>query len=189
MFTMPDMKTTIETTIEERRHKEAEIFAALASGEKISDLRSWQKAKLLEDAKDCWLELSAGNLSESHRWAHYLINARLDNGRVDVSEFYKKLPHPVVLEGDSKSTTIRYDLDRKAESDGNTKSVFQSLWDVITLHPFPFRRCPVCRTIFVIAGKKKYCSPKCTSLSLGPRTDYMRNYMRKHRKKAKKKKG
>src|SRR5262245_31219172 len=83
--------------LSERGRAHAEIFATLANAPKLANLKEWQRSKLLEDAKECGLELAADTLSECHRWAHYLINHRLDDGRVDVSSFYKKVPHPTEI--------------------------------------------------------------------------------------------
>ncbi|HXF76226.1 MAG TPA: hypothetical protein VNN13_09060, partial [Methylomirabilota bacterium] len=170
----------------EARYKQAEIFAELANTEKISDFRPWQIEKLLEDARGCYLTLNKNNFAGVHHWTHYLINNRLDHGRVDVSQFEKNLARPTFLEGNEKLTAIRYDFDVK--NPHNIKNVLGVLWDVITLHPFPFRRCPVCKKVFVLAGKKKYCNSRCTNLALGPRTKYMREYMRKKRAREKKRK-
>jgi hypothetical protein len=181
-----DTMQTLNDTREMRR-AQAEIFAALANVKKLSEFRPWQIEKTLEEAKACYLDLSAENLPEVHRWAHYLINRRLDDGKVNVSEFYKKLARPVSLEGNSKITVIRYDFDLAKPYD-DTKSVLGTLWNVVTQHPFPFRRCLVCKTAFVVAGKKKYCSPRCTNFAIGPRTEYMRAYMKKKRANDKRKK-
>jgi hypothetical protein len=180
------MKRQTETPdTAEMRRAQAEIFAVLANVKELSDFRRWQISKVLEDAKACHLYLRAKDFPEVHRWAHYLINRRLDHGRVDVAEFQKKLARPITLEGDSKMTIIRYDFLGKID---DIKLVLLGLWNVVTQHPFPFRRCIICKTAFLVAGKKKYCSPRCTNLAAGSRTEYMREYMRTKRANEKKRK-
>ncbi|MGH7966748.1 MAG: hypothetical protein ACRERD_33800 [Candidatus Binatia bacterium] len=56
--------------------------------------------------------------------------------------------------------------------------------------PFPFRRCPVCQTVFVPVKRQKFCSPNCTYKSIETnrkeeKRKYMRDYMAKRRKRAK----
>lgn len=179
------MLIEIEVGMDDRRRKQAEIFAVLANRAVLSEMKRWQRIKLIEDARENRTVggLSVANLSEVHRWTYKLINERLDAGKVNVSEFCKKMARPVSVEGDNKSTAIRWDF----RGTDDIKWVFWDLWNVITLHPFPFRRCLVCKTIFVVAGKRKYCSQKCAARALGSRNDYMREYMRKKRKNAKRK--
>lgn len=57
--------------------------------------------------------------------------------------------------------------------------------------PFPFRRCPVCQTVFVPVKRQKFCSPNCTYKSIEAnrkeeKREYMRQYMANRRKRAKK---
>jgi len=65
------------------------------------------------------------------------------------------------------------------------------LLSLIKLTPFPFRRCPVCQTIFVPVRKQKYCSPNCTYKGVetarkDERKVYMKEYQARKRKEAQK---
>lgn len=63
---------------------------------------------------------------------------------------------------------------------------FELLLLLHTAGPFPFRRCPVCQTIFVPVRHQKYCTHACTVKGVemarkGGKRDYMRAYMAKRR--------
>jgi hypothetical protein len=136
-------------------------------------------------------KLSWADLAEIHRWAHLLINQVLDGlpprkkipakiaaVAVEIGKFRKKIPQPVWLVVTPENSTVGHDFDLTKR---DRQFALHSLWQAITERPFPFRSCPICRTVFVLAGKKKFCSPKCTAASIGPRIEYMRNYMAQKR--------
>jgi len=63
------------------------------------------------------------------------------------------------------------------------------LVETLKRSPFPFRSCPICRTIFVPVRKQKYCSPACTARAFSSaenpaRREYMRKFVAKQREKA-----
>lgn len=88
---------------------------------------------------------------------------------------------------------------RVSPADALTQTVVASGPDVLTSElllllrttdSFPFRRCPVCETVFVPVRHQKYCSPRCTSQAneaarKGTRLEYQREYMAKKRARAK----
>jgi hypothetical protein len=162
----------------------AEIYAVLANVANLSDLKKWQLEKLLDDAQRNYLDLSKESLREIHPWVYRLINEYLDHNEVDVSEFTKKLARPVKLEKADPSFVIRYDYGTGTEL--NIKWALGDLWGMLRTWPLPFRRCVICRTVFAAAGKKKYCSQKCTVAAIPSRNDYMRGYMKKRRAREKK---
>jgi hypothetical protein len=118
-----------------------------------------------------------------HPFAHQMINALVDNGEIDVQNLKDKLYlfRPVSVQHDQRGgVAVKYDVAEMA-----LYGLFGALWQTITLYPFPFRRCPTCRQIFIpLLKKQKFCAKACANKSLGPRTEYFRDYMRERRKAA-----
>ena len=95
--------------------------------------------------------------------------------------FKEKVFRPIAIHQNGRATAVLYDPAKLALDGLN-----DSLWKTITLHPFPFRRCPTCKKIFVISVKKqKFCDKKCANKAAGPRNEYMKVYMRDRRELAK----
>lgn len=116
-----------------------------------------------------------------HPFAYELVNQLLNDGqKVDVRNLRERvyLLRPVAIqEYQGRGVVIMFDPTEMA-LDG----LFGYLWRTITLCPFPFRRCPVCNGVFVPVKKQKFCVKACANKSLGPRTEYMREYMRDKRR-------
>jgi hypothetical protein len=111
----------------------------------------------------------------AHRWAHLLINAVLNSGRVEavtLADFYKRLPQPVAWILKQGVIEDSYDVIEQSEYD-----LLRGLDEIRKLKPFPFLRCKLCHTVFVRFGKRRYCSKRCTDRAVGSRNEYMRKYM------------
>lgn len=197
--------------MDELFRKRAEVFAEMASVPDLAKLEEWQKVKLVADVRAAEMLKSPLNVSRTasgepvvrytdtrltklwgnsmfppewlpivnaHEWAHRLINEMLDSGRADVSRFQRRLPRPTEWKLDA-SGRVRPIYDALAEA---YLELLPALDEVINAGLFPFRRCGQCKKVFVRAGKKKYCSKKCTDEAVGSRNDYMRDYMRERRR-------
>jgi hypothetical protein len=210
-----EMKSAQSTKENESRmvtaKKQAGVFALLANVASLkTDLTRWQKEKLVEDIRDAKLLTSSlttypgaiitdkkliaswGNphvpgewlpICKVHPWAKKIINELLDTGEADVEEFHKtEMLRPIRWEVDQETGLIRniYDIGEHAE-----KELLVRLSLLVHRGPLPFRRCALCKTIFVRHGKQKYCSKECTDKAIGSRNDYMKNYMAKKRAKKK----
>jgi len=183
-----ELKRLLKTGVAVNQTKEAiraraEVFATFANVAELSDLKKWQREKLFEDAKTGYLDLRPKNIQVVHRWAYRLINDCIDKGEADVSQFSKELARPRRIQWLPQDSLITYDYAPRRHATIETwkKFCLQDLWALLVSSKHLFRRCPICRTVFVATGKKKYCGPKCTAAAIGPRTDYMRDLMRKRR--------
>lgn len=117
-----------------------------------------------------------------HPSVYKIINALLDSGEADVHGFYKGAVTPAVWKLDNGKVVPEYDKFKRADNE---------LWIefvrlVLSPDLFPFRRCALCRTIFVPASKKqkKFCTKECANkaVSLTPaRHKYMKQYMKERR--------
>jgi hypothetical protein len=81
-------------------------------------------------------------------------------------------------------------LIERHERAGAEEKLLWDLGEVLKQKPFPFRQCPICRSVFVPVKRQIYCSPACTYKGTelarkGSRKEYMRKFMKKRREKAK----
>ncbi len=79
---------------------------------------------------------------------------------------------------------------REAVSDqlSGSLALLTAFYSILREKPFPFGRCPICRTIFVRVRRQRYCSPGCASRGhevarKETKRDYMRKYMAMRRAK------
>jgi hypothetical protein len=187
--------------------KRAEIYAQLANVADLELVERWRKEKLIADVRaagmleasyNVWptklladkeLIVSWGNphpprewlpIFRVHPWAYKFINQFLDTGEPKgVRNFHRKeMIRPVGWKLENDRVRSFYDPREMAE-----KELYVDLVRVITQQadPFPFRRCALCKTIFVRFGKQKFCSKRCTDTSIGSRNEYMKNYMARNR--------
>jgi hypothetical protein len=112
-----------------------------------------------------------------HHTAYPSINQLVDHHMLDVREIRTKAFRPVRVEQSEGGTQITYDPLELA-LDG----LWDLFWKIITLHPFPFRRCQFCKRVFIRSVKKqKFCEKSCANKAIGPRTEYMQKYMAEKR--------
>lgn len=200
--------------------KRAELYGHLASIPSLRNLRDSEKLKLVEDVRGLGFPLlslfsKAGTkvtakrhaslisswgvgrpvpvewhaLWEVHSWARRLIKELLDKGRVDLQPFIRQLPVVVSLTLDKETYAVREGMDAKILY----KEIFLDLVRTLRQSPFPFRLCPLCKTIFVPVKRQKFCSPRCATKGLPEeskkqRREYMKRYMAQKRSNDKKKK-
>ena len=190
----------------------AEFFASLASTADLTALEQWQKEKLVADVQKANLlrsthskfrlgqvlgpgsnKLSPGifdswapdrevpavwlPIRTVHPYAYKIINALVDSGEADVRGFSKEMVIPATWKVENGKVIELYNEFQYAD-----KELCIELRRVILADQFSFRRCTLCRTIFVPASKKqkKYCSKECANkaISLTPeRRKYMKDYM------------
>jgi hypothetical protein len=194
----------------------AEFWARLASIRSLEGLREGERLLLVEDFKnkvlvwldaslqkdDCPFDLTFGldaplyrALTLLHKDARKIIGDLLDGKPVEApSEAMPRLTW-VLKDGilqeqavDSPHTISRLPVP---EICGH---YLVELVQTVRFRPFPFRRCPVCQSVFVRAGKKMYCSAICTIRAAedarkDSKREYMREYMAKKRKQTKARKG
>lgn len=139
-------------------------------------LNSWATGRKVPAA---WLPIRT-----VHPWAYKIINALVDSGKADVQDFYKEMVIPATWKIDDGKVIVDYNEFEYAD-----KELWVELVGLLlsSSDDFPFRRCALCRTIFVPNSKKqkKYCSKECANkaVSLTPlRRKYMKNYMADKRK-------
>ena len=99
------------------------------------------------------------------------------------------LMHRVLLGVWTLRDGVFTESQKERSTDGKMR---RDLYDLFREKPFPFRRCPVCQTIFVPVRRQLYCTPTCTYKGTEmarkeEKREYMRDYMEKRRKKAKRK--
>lgn len=186
----------------------AEFYGRLASIPSVETLREGDRLVLLEDlAGLLWpqptskgspqarkaafqqavrtnTELWQPILEEIHQQARSLLWELLD-GKMVVTPPVPLPERPLVL---SKDGILREGFKTQYVKD---RLMMELLALLRPNQPFPFRRCPVCQTVFVPVKRQKFCSPNCTYKSTGARKkeekrDYMRNYMADRRKRLKK---
>lgn len=179
------------------QQQRAAFYAHLASIPSLDELKEWERLKLIEDAKQLDFEhLAFGDehgqhpnlwdgIAAAHRWAVFLVGGLVDGKSLNVEPLH------------AIRTFYRLQLseDGKIMTGYKVKSENHILVDLLELLShgavFPFRRCPVCSTIFVFTKRQKFCSPRCTSKGMvaarqDERREYMRQYMSNRRKRAKK---
>ena len=198
----------MEHTLRQR----AEVYAQLANVADLGAVEQWQKEKLIADVRAAGMLETTPIFSPTkgknenrkiaaswgrpqvpaewipifrvHPWAYKFINQLLDSGKCDVRDFHRNdMLRPVIWSLENDRVKSSYD-----PADLGDKQLLVDLVRVITQRadPFPFRRCSLCRKIFVRFGKRIFCSKQCTDKSVGSRADYMRDYMKNvFRKKAK----
>jgi len=187
----------------------AQFFADLASVRNLSALEQWRKVKLCEDmdkagllqsplsssqyrSKEKRLMNSWGrgarkipaawlSIQDVHPHVFKLINALVDTGKVDVHKFHKEMIRPVEWQIENGRVASIYNPFQMAQKELWVPFVRTVLSDL-----FPFRRCNLCKMIFVPASKKqkKFCSRECAvkAVALTPRRkQYMRDYMRERK--------
>ena len=173
--------------------KRAEFYGHVASIPSLKNLRDSEKLKLVEDVRGLgfpWLSLfsKAGTkvstnrrsslvsswggskqvpvewhaLHQVHPWARRLINELLDKGRVNLEPLIVELPKVVSLSLDKGTYTVREGLS----TDVLRKEMLLDLARTLKQSPFPFRHCPMCKTVFVPVKRQKFCSPTCTTKGL-----------------------
>ena len=193
--------------------KRAEFYGHVASIPSLKNLRDSEKLKLVEDVRGLDFPLlslfsKAGTkvsaeqhsplsswgmgkpipvewhaLCEVHQWARRLINDLLDKGRVNLEPLIGKLPKVVSLRLDKGTYTVREGLS----TDTLYREMLLDLVRTLKQSPFPFRHCPMCKTVFVPVKRQKFCSPTCTTKGLPEenkkhRREYMKDYMKKRRR-------
>jgi hypothetical protein len=190
--------------------KRLELYARLASIPALKDLKEWEKLKLLDEVQELafgFVKIKLGDvpledpktpewvkkltpwdiLTNAHTWIRSALT-NLFNG--------DGVPLKPLLERDN--TVLRWDPSPASRGEVQWEHEHDWLRDEILVDfvyslrqfPFPYRRCPVCPTIFVPVKRQKYCSPACTAKGTeaarkDERRKYMREYMAKKRKKAK----
>jgi len=122
-------------------------------------------------------------LQVAHPWAQKLICSLLKGDYVDVPEL-SRVYRPCLHIEDGGTVYEHY-----IGPEANDEVLFDLLL-MVKRRPFPFRQCPICRTIFVPVRKQKYCSPSCTTRAFSSaenpqRREYLRQRMAASRKKAK----
>jgi len=135
-----------------------------------------QSARLNRAAKERGFVASWKEREKPYEWlalwnvypfAYQFINELVDRGQTSLRNFREKVFRPIAVQQHGRATAVIYDPAELA-LDG----LHDSLWKTITLHPFPFRRCPTCKKIFVMAVKKqKFCEKKCANRAVGPETN------------------
>jgi predicted nucleic acid-binding Zn ribbon protein len=196
----------------------AEFYARLASIPSLEALREGERLLLREDlAGLAWLSpWPADSEQERARQArnkaefqHAVKSSEVwRQGLEDIHQhartlLWKLLDGQTVLTPSLTSPRLALRLDREGRIDagpGPQGIEMQSPIDRLTMgllmllrphQPFPFRRCPVCQTVFVPVKRQKFCSPNCTYISTESKRkeekrEYMREYMANRRKKLKK---
>ena len=178
----------------------AEVYAALANVADLSELESWQKVKLVADASKAKVvsNLAKQKPSRQSDYLHHLnemeyrpngwYSSKFILGLTDSSTTFSIMVK--LMLGNFRNTSAdrrKYLYWKISEPAFHTSlKVYVNRFVRIsgrltTSEIFLFRRCPICRTIFVMNGKQKYCDQKCTARPAGPRTDYMRGYMKERR--------
>lgn len=193
--------------------KRTEFYARLASIASLGSLRDSEKLRLVEDVRGFvfpWLSLfsKAGTkvstdrrsslirswgmgtqvpvewhaLCEVHPWAQELINGLLDEGKVDLRPLIGQLPTVVSLKLNKETYAVREGIAPTVLY----KEILFDLVQTLRQSPFPFRLCPVCKTVFVRVKRQKFCLPTCATKGLPEenkkqRREYMKRYMARKR--------
>jgi hypothetical protein len=178
----------------------AEVYAALANVADLSELESSQKVKLVADALKTKV---ISNLAKQKTVEAKRLFASLNEMEYRPNGWYS----PTFILGlTDSSTTFSITVKLMLRNFRNTSAdrrkylywkISEPAFDtglkvyvnrfvrisgrLTTSEIFLFRRSPICQTIFVMNGKQKYCDQKCTARAAGPRTDYMRGYMKERR--------
>lgn len=102
-------------------------------------------------------------LQKAHIRVHHLIVDFLNNGwsSTRIEDLGLK-EHLILVKG--KNWEVTQYPDKPDVED----EILFDLVQTIKRSPFPFRRCPMCPTIFVPVRKQKYCSPPCTARAFSP---------------------
>ncbi len=196
----------------------AEFWARLASIHSLEELREGERLLLVEDFKNkvlLWLEASLREdhhnypfdltfgldaplsraLTLLHEDARKIIGDLLDGKPVEAPS--KAMPRLTWALKDGilqeQAVDSPYTISRLPVPE-ITSHYLVELVQTVRLRPFPFRRCPVCQSVFVRAGKKMYCSAICTIRAAedarkDSKREYMREYMAKKRKQTKARQG
>ena len=196
--------------MENKTKKRAQFFARLASIQSVADLPRWEQLRLVQDTKDAnflWVALFARGVGtvekgsdiakswgsetiplewraicEVHPPARDYINALLDGKTVDPGPLLKQLPTRWKL------NKLRYEVEEVLHPTVLIKEPLLELTRIIRQSSFPFRRCPVCKKIFVPVKRQKFCSTACRDGKWRQekkevRREYMKRYMAQKRKK------
>jgi hypothetical protein len=123
-------------------------------------------------------------LLDSHDCCRPTLNDLLD-GKEVLLDFVNTFDR-TILWLDAQTSRLQYRLTGNNPAH-SLRIVFE---DILRQKVFPFRRCPVCRTVFVPGKNQKYCAPACmikgTQASRkDERREYMKAYMAKKRAKKK----
>jgi hypothetical protein len=199
-----------------KQRKRAEFYARLASIANLSDLSLSEGLKLQEEmelVRFPWLRtlssvrerlgkvnpslagvgeeelrrfrntFSSVAFHDIHRYARNLINGLVNNAEFDLT-FHRPLDR-IILRLDTKSQRV---IENFKDPDPQDEMILDLL-DLLRQPNFPFRRCLVCKIIFVPVKNQRYCSPACTykgteQARKEQKAIYMRDYMRKRRRKA-----
>jgi len=196
--------------MDEENQAIAEFWARLASIRDLGELREGERLLLVEDFKKKvwqWIEASLQKdpnhypldltfgldaplsraLTILHKDARGIIGDLLDGKSVQApSEALPRLTWTLqdeILQ--EKTVDSPYTLSR-APVPEICSHYTHELVQIVRLRPFPFRRCPICQSFFVRAGKKVYCSAACTIRAAEEarretKREYMREYMAKKR--------
>ena len=115
---------------------------------------------------------------------------RLIVGLLDGEEV--KTHHPEILRDQVWSLSKNGTVEVRTRTLDPRYELLFDLEQVIRRPPFPFRRCAVCRNVFVRIKRQQYCSRQCatkqaeSTRSKEERRTYMRDYMAKRRIKQRK---
>jgi hypothetical protein len=123
-----------------------------------------------------------------HPWTRKWILGLLDKGEVEDLDT-DAIPGgtKLVLTNDTARRAPR----GKPDPGFPQEEAILDLYWILQREKFPFRRCPVCRSIFVPFKQQRYCTPQCARTALREtrretRRDYMREYMREYSAKKRK---
>jgi len=165
----------------------AQFYAQLASIKSLDDLRAWERSMLEDKFKDAlWLQtyyFFRGAKSENRKQREQLkenfltglyrtefnldgllrflqpqlrkiIGGLVDGDEVEIEGFQL----PVLRAKLSETREVREQIDHQ-----EPKNIpFFVLHEFLHFKPFPFRRCPVCQSIFVPVRQQRNCSANCT---------------------------
>jgi hypothetical protein len=206
-----------QTTTGEEEQERARFYARLASISALEELHRREREVLEEDLhraveslaktvsspkarvpKSLWKSLPTqpqidpatliwehdGLLHDLHRIARNWIG-----GLIDAGFAYQ------IKDDFPERTWVRHGdkVHQNVSTPDTWKHFVLDLERLVTAERFPFRRCPVCKAIFVRVKRQKYCSPGCAyreRMTTGreERRAYMKDYMAERRKNKRKKK-
>jgi hypothetical protein len=207
-----------------QQQRAAQFYARLASIPSLDDLREGERLLLTEDldavTRSWFQEVIMPNIDELHPHAltrgldvslrealpglHYMVRdpiCGLLDGEVirapygAIPELTWRLKNGVVHEERDNSKSMLKKFAGASFATIIQEYCLIELAQILRQKPFPFRRCVVCRQVFVPVKRQRYCSPNCafqgteTMNKKEKKREYMRAYMAKQRQKAKARQG
>jgi hypothetical protein len=190
---------------EKRERRQAQFLARLLSIPSLEALPDDERVRPLTEARKrsgfrsakCAERLLWPLLQHTHEIAYPVLHSLLDGKPTSLQPLGER--ERIVLVLDPKAwNTLKFPGNGHLDLQYPNHEYWQeemilTLWLLLRSQwvPFPFRRCPHCKTgVFFVFGTRKYCSRECTSQAneaarKGMRNEYMREHMAKKRKWAK----